>query len=293
MLLGIEKLANIGAVYSRLRDAYHSTTILVAGIAESSADFKELLERFARPRLPVENSTKSFWQQRPPFPKLVDIKSDKLPASADIVIIGSGMSGASIAHTILQECRSLDITKRVVLVEGRTICSGATGRNGGHIKASSYAEYAKFKKRFGAKSAKKILAFYMKHLPLLTELARVEGYEKGEARQVLTVDAFTEQTMMRKATEMVELLRTDLPEIAKGIEIIGKEELQEVSCVVMDKVVKELTIVSDLDSVGCLKAESHLPAGLCGHIVLSPLSSILSSPSFQMNFRLKLKLWSS
>ena len=283
----------MGAVYSCLRDVYHLATILVASIAESSADSKELLERIARPRLPVENSTKSFWQQRPPFPKLVDIKSDKLPASADIVIIGSGMSGASIAHTILQECRFLGITKRVVLVEGRTICSGATGRNGGHIKASSYAEYAKYKKRFGEKSAKKILAFYMKHLPLLTELTRVEGYEKGEARQVLTVDAFTEPTMMRKATEMVELLRTDLPEIAKGIEIIGKEELQEVGCVVMDKVVKKLTIISDLDSVGCLKAESLLLAGLCGRIVLSLPSSNPSSPNSQTIFRSKLEQWSN
>lgn len=158
------------------------------------------------------------------------MRSDKLPASADIVIIGSGMSGASIAHTVLNECRSMGISKTVVMLEGRTICSGATGRNGGHIKVAPLMEYAKFKGRFGATSAKKILAFYMKHLPFILQLAKKEGIDKGEAREVQAVDAITDLAMLSKVKEMREVLKEDLPEIGERIDVLDEYTIQNVSC---------------------------------------------------------------
>jgi monoamine oxidase len=76
------------------------------------------------PGLPVENSTKSFWQE-PPH-SLATFRSEKFPTSVDFAVIGSGISGTSIALELLRANSSLN----VVILEARGACSGATGRNG-------------------------------------------------------------------------------------------------------------------------------------------------------------------
>ncbi|KAK5043480.1 hypothetical protein LTR84_011949 [Exophiala bonariae] len=217
----------MGVVYSHLRDAYYGLGGLLATIAEGGDSFNQALVRINAPRLPIMNSTTAFWQQQPPYPELVNIHSDKLSDSADIVIIGSGMSAASIAHTILKESQSIGLPRKVVILEGRTICSGATGRNGGHIKVAPYVEYPKAKKRFGAASARKILAFHMKHLPFILQLAQREGHDKGEVREVQAIDAFTDPKMLHLSVAQLDILKADLPIIAEGIEVLDAKTIQE------------------------------------------------------------------
>lgn len=53
----------------------------------------------------------------------------ELPSTADVVIIGSGFTGASLAHHIAE----LNASEDVVMLEARECCSGASGRNGGHL----------------------------------------------------------------------------------------------------------------------------------------------------------------
>lgn len=53
----------------------------------------------------------------------------ELPTTADVVIIGSGFTGASLAYHIAQ----LNASEDVVMLEARECCSGASGRNGGHL----------------------------------------------------------------------------------------------------------------------------------------------------------------
>lgn len=80
------------------------------------------------PTLPRTNPTVSYWQADPDA--IADLQSTpKLPESADVVIIGSGISGAAIAFDLLQRDASLNI----VMLEARQACSGATGRNGTRI----------------------------------------------------------------------------------------------------------------------------------------------------------------
>lgn len=78
------------------------------------------------PGQPSERPTESFWQI-PPHPVLSTKQSLILPETADVVIIGSGMTAASIAHHLLSNDSRINIT----VLEARTLCSGATGRNGG------------------------------------------------------------------------------------------------------------------------------------------------------------------
>jgi ribulose 1,5-bisphosphate synthetase/thiazole synthase len=74
---------------------------------------------------PTQNPSSSYWQTKPH--RLATYRS-QFPAAADVVIIGSGITGVSIARTLLEEASNL----KVVLVDTRALCNGATGRNGGH-----------------------------------------------------------------------------------------------------------------------------------------------------------------
>jgi monoamine oxidase len=77
--------------------------------------------------LPVPFPTQSYWQT-PPH-RLASYRSP-FPETADVVIIGSGITGVSIARNLLELAPSLTL----VIIEARQLCSGATGRNGGHCK---------------------------------------------------------------------------------------------------------------------------------------------------------------
>ena len=86
------------------------------------------------PILPVPNSTASYWRSEPHW--LDEHRSTKeLPSKADIVIIGTGIAGVSTAYHLLAKDEN-DNTPHpsILLLEARQVCSGATGRNGGHIK---------------------------------------------------------------------------------------------------------------------------------------------------------------
>ncbi|KAJ0120770.1 hypothetical protein J7T55_015503 [Diaporthe amygdali] len=74
----------------------------------------------------------SYWPV-PPLEGVANHRSVELPTDADIVIVGSGMSGTSIAWHLLKENTTTG-PLRVAMIEARQACSGATGRNGGHIR---------------------------------------------------------------------------------------------------------------------------------------------------------------
>ncbi|KAI9923439.1 hypothetical protein MW887_009320 [Aspergillus wentii] len=219
----------MGVIASTLRDGYFGIQALIADLSTSNTDFNALLERISKPSLPCSNPTVSFWQQNPIFPELVNIQSDTFPENADIVIIGSGVSGASIAYTVLTELQAKGsgmIPKgfKLVIFEARELCSGATGRNGGHIKHSPYYTYAGYKKRFGRERAKKLLQFERLAFPTQLGLAKGNGFEDAEAREVETLDIFADEDMWKKAKEMVKQLSSDNPEAAEDIQIYEAED---------------------------------------------------------------------
>ncbi len=92
--------------------------------------------------------TSSLWMAQKSI--LADHNStSKLPESTDVLIIGSGYSGASTAYHLLKDKKQHSdtetsskvqdkITPRVVLLEDGEACQGASGRNGGHLFPHSY-----------------------------------------------------------------------------------------------------------------------------------------------------------
>jgi monoamine oxidase len=77
------------------------------------------------PSLPKEEPTVSYWQDPPN--EIAGLRSTEiLPQETDVVIVGSGISGATIAFNLLSE----QPDKKIILLEARQAASGASGRNG-------------------------------------------------------------------------------------------------------------------------------------------------------------------
>ena len=90
--------------------------------------------------LPRDKPCLSFWLANARNENLSDHRTPgTLPEEADVVIIGSGMSGVALAYFLMT---GPDPPQNVVMLEARQICSGATGRNGGHCRPDSYFGYS-------------------------------------------------------------------------------------------------------------------------------------------------------
>lgn len=188
--------------------------VALAKLWELNKSLEKLKERASRPPgLPVPNPTQSYWLEDPPFPELVDMQSPVLPDQADIVIIGSGITGAAVARTVLQECERKGETRRVVVLEARSLCSGATGRNGGHIKPSPHETFVEAKKSLGPQQASKLARFQLGHVKYLTELCEAEGWQVAECREVETVDVYLDDKSRDKAFREVKEMREWIPEL--------------------------------------------------------------------------------
>ena len=108
--------------------------------------------------LPKANPTTSYWQD-PPASLSQHRTTSSLPSSASVVIVGSGITGVSLAYTLLSQNPSQNPVPTIVLLEARTACSGATGRNGGHTKCASYRSFLENVNNLGQEEAAKIVRF--------------------------------------------------------------------------------------------------------------------------------------
>lgn len=119
----------------------------------------------------------------------------------DVAIIGSGITGVSAAHHLAQKLPPS--IKNVTVLEARDFCSGATGRNGGHLTAASILSYSD-------------LASNPRHLARFLENERTEhwGNDRGAKtdetiRRMLTLEA-------RTVAELLMITRTEAMKAAKS-----------------------------------------------------------------------------
>jgi hypothetical protein len=75
--------------------------------------------------LPTPKSTHSYWHKDPSKKLYGHRTTEDLRETADIVIVGSGITGAFAAHFLKNGDASSD---SVVMLEAREACWGATGR---------------------------------------------------------------------------------------------------------------------------------------------------------------------
>lgn len=121
----------MGSLFSRLKLAF-------AELSSLERDFRAVQERLLGPDwLPVPKSLSSYWMDPPTA--IASIQPEKLCETADVVIIGSGITGTAVARTLLDYTNGVGASEKsadsrnrgklnVVMLEAREACSGATGR---------------------------------------------------------------------------------------------------------------------------------------------------------------------
>ncbi|PYH93383.1 FAD dependent oxidoreductase superfamily [Aspergillus ellipticus CBS 707.79] len=119
---------------------------------------------------PVPNSITPFWRtERHPLDQ--HRSTPDLPAECDILIVGAGFSGAALAHFLYKDNPT---PPSVVILEAREACSGATGRNGGHLKPDVYLNIPKHIKKYGVKAAVEVANFEASQVLAVKELVEQE-----------------------------------------------------------------------------------------------------------------------
>ena len=153
------------------------------------------------PGLPRPNPTVSYWQY-PPSSLAAHRTTPSLPSATSIVIIGSGITGASLAYHLLNQSSS----PSVLMLEARTACSGATGRNGGHTKHASYRAFMDNMRTHGEAEAAKIARFEYSGMKAVHAFARENNID-CDSWEGDTVDIFYDEGQWNKAKKAVAEIR--------------------------------------------------------------------------------------
>jgi hypothetical protein len=123
--------------------------------------------------IPAPNPGQTFWQQDGNI-EFSDYRStETLPKQTDILIIGAGYAGTSTAYHLLAEGTKGSIT----ILEARGVCSGATGRNGGHLRPDLYGHIPTYIERAGLEAAVEIAEFEIAHVPAMKKFIREQGID--------------------------------------------------------------------------------------------------------------------
>ncbi|KAF7368406.1 Fad dependent [Mycena venus] len=136
------------------------------------------------PGLPCPNPTLSYWTVPPSEISHWGADSATVLQEADVVIIGSGITGASVARSLLRG----DSKLQVVMLEAREVCSGATSRNGGHITPAWYHRYGELVEKSGKEAAEKLIKLQLSHIQDLLSVA--QEFNVVEESQCRLVDSF-------------------------------------------------------------------------------------------------------
>lgn len=158
------------------------------------------------PGLPRPGPTVSYWQD--PASDIANLRTTTdLPMTADYVVIGSGISGSCIAYNLLSQRPNA----RVVMLEARQACSGATGRNGGHTKASSYRSFMDHERELGITEAIKIARMEHANVNATHQLAREHGIE-CDSTPCSTVDIVYSQVHLDLRLKAIQRMRQTMGE---------------------------------------------------------------------------------
>lgn len=147
--------------------------------------------------MPGPNPAPCFWQQEVPQ-ELTELRdhrsSEQLLDYSDIVIIGAGFAGLSTAHHLVRDAGA----KSICILEARGICSGATGRNGGHCRPDLYGHIPTYIDRAGERAGAEIAEFEIANL---RAIKKIIDEEKIDCDFTLTrsIDVWCNEDSAKKA----------------------------------------------------------------------------------------------
>ncbi|KAK7756245.1 hypothetical protein SLS62_001839 [Diatrype stigma] len=186
---------------------------------------------------PVPNATVPFWRT-----ELHELDSHRstaeLPSKQDIAIIGAGFAGVTAAYYLQKETntsnRDSSSIPSITILEAREACSGATGRNGGHLRPDPRLGLAARIGPLGLAAANEIAAFEYANAAALAELATEEGLVAAcDLARVTSGDVYVDADQAAAAkAQHDELLRLGCPTVEREVTYHGTpEEAERVSSI--------------------------------------------------------------
>ncbi|KAI0750588.1 FAD dependent oxidoreductase [Irpex lacteus] len=184
--------------------------------------------------LPLTNSTVSYWMKyldKDHKPALNHGSEGTLTNEADICIIGSGITGVSTAYHLSQAIASGEkVTKdplKVVILEAREFCTGATGRNGGHLVPNAFENFFALAKSFGTSGARRALELERYTSAEVTKILKKSGKAKDvdfiSSGRVIFLFTEEEEAFTHAEFNAAKASGLDM----SGVEWFTKEETQE------------------------------------------------------------------
>lgn len=140
-----------------------------------------------------------------------------LPSQAEIVVIGAGLMGCSVAYQLAKR------GKQVVVLEKRGICSGASGRNGGLTGAGSLLYTT---------AARAVTALTTENLRMLKEELPRELDDEFTLRLPGTLDIATDDEQYEHLRQSVDIGR----ELGLDVVLLDRGELKSLVPVISDRV---------------------------------------------------------
>ena len=138
------------------------------------------------------------------------------------------MTAASLAYYLL----TADPQVSVVIAEARDLCSGATGRNGGHILELPYEEYDMQISMLGKENTRKLVQFRLDHFSEMSKFAKEcmteEARKQSEIRPVTVVDAVYDLEKWEHTKRQFRHFIADFPQLDGMWRIWEAEAAQEV-----------------------------------------------------------------
>jgi glycine/D-amino acid oxidase-like deaminating enzyme len=158
------------------------------------------------------------------------VQSEELPPCTDYAIIGSGVTGCSIAKTLLEESSPSPKACSVTVFEARTLTSGATGRNGGVLASFVPGDYKILSERFGHDQAVEIARFANSTLEKMHRLANSseELKEASEVRRTMDVLCVEDEEAFQAAQESLSLYEEHVPEERGKAQYLTAQEAESV-----------------------------------------------------------------
>jgi glycine/D-amino acid oxidase-like deaminating enzyme len=157
---------------------------------------------------PVSNPLPSYWHNpKSQLANITESESNNATQTYDYAIIGSGISGTTTAFNLLK----LRPDARIVMLEAREVCGGATGRNGGHTKAASYRTYLQHKEELGKDEALRIARLEYDNILATHRMVEEIGIE-CENQLCNTVDLIYDDDTFEQGKQAIDTLRQDASE---------------------------------------------------------------------------------
>lgn len=178
----------------------------------------------SKSRSPVANPVASFWTI-PPHGLDDHRSTPDLPSVSDVVIIGAGFAGVATAYHLFKDNPN---PPSVTLLEARKVCSGASGRNGGHVKPDTYFNVPKYTRLYGAKAAAELAAFEASHPYAVKTLVESEGLD-CDFHLTRAVDVYLDPEHARVTEEAYRKLLQDGVVDLKDVAFTPKKDAERVS----------------------------------------------------------------